>query len=113
MALSEINISNVVLLQTNALIASSDYQLLRQNLLELKPIAAVISQVQFILTQHCESDKHAWQKHYTETACLAQIDEDQKAALTDEKEREQDQLLAERYKQDLPAAENRLLVSPQ
>lgn len=109
MALSEISINDVVLYHTNMLIAGSDYQLLRKYLLERKPLSSVIENIEQLLSGQCTTDKQDWLQYHTQVACISQQTSDTQEAMSDEREKNNDQLLAVKYRQELPLLENKLM----
>lgn len=108
MALSEIIINDIVQSQTNAVISESNYHILRQYLLERKPVSRVLNPINSLLSEHCTQDKQAIINHLTQLACESQRNHDIQEAMSDEKERVNENSLMINYRSELLALENTL-----
>ena len=97
MALSEIIINDLVQFQTNTAINVSNYQLLRQYLLERLPLANVINPISTYLAEQCNADKQAMLNQVIPLACESQKAEDMHEAEKDEQESNQDNILRAGY----------------
>ncbi|HAU1250701.1 TPA: type IV secretion protein Dot [Legionella pneumophila] len=108
MALSEIIINDIVQSQTNAVISESNYHILRQYLLERKPVSRVLNPINSLLSEHCTQDKQAIINHLTQLACESQRNHDIQEARSDEQEGINENSLMINYKSELLALENTL-----
>ncbi|KTD14125.1 substrate of the Dot/Icm secretion system [Legionella gratiana] len=108
MALSEIIINDIVQSQTKKVISESNYHLLRQYLLERKPLLRVLNPISTLLFEHCNSDKQAMINYLTQLACESQKNYDSQEALSDEQERENESSLRNDYERELYDLESRL-----
>ncbi|HAT1902810.1 TPA: Dot/Icm T4SS effector PieE [Legionella pneumophila] len=108
MALSEIIINDVVQYQTNAVISESNYHILRQYLLERKPVSRVLNPINSLLSEHCNQDKQAIINHLTQLACESQRNHDLQEARSDEQEGINENSLMINYRSELLTLENTL-----
>ncbi|HHL3493325.1 TPA: type IV secretion protein Dot [Legionella pneumophila] len=108
MALSEIIINDIVQSQTNAVISESNYHVLRQYLLERKPVSRVLNPINSLLSEHCAQDKQAIINHLTQLACESQRNHDTQEARSDEQERINENSLMINYRSELLVLENTL-----
>ncbi|HAT1979119.1 TPA: Dot/Icm T4SS effector PieE [Legionella pneumophila] len=108
MALSEIIINDVVQYQTNAVISESNYHILRQYLLERKPLSRVLNPINSLLSEHCDKDKQAIINHLTQLACESQRNHDLQEARSDEQEGINENSLMINYRSELLTLENTL-----
>lgn len=108
MALSEIVINDMVQSQTKAVISESNYHILRQYLLERKPLLRGLNSINALLSEHCDTDKQVMINHLTQLACESQKEYDLEEAMSDEQERSNENSLMIRYREDLSALENTL-----
>ncbi len=108
MALSEIIINDVVQYQTNTVISESNYHILRQYLLERKPLSRVLNPINSLLSEHCDKDKQAIINHLTQLACESQRNYDIQEAMSDEQERVNENSLMINYRSELLTLENTL-----
>ncbi|HAT8180505.1 TPA: type IV secretion protein Dot [Legionella pneumophila] len=108
MALSEIIINDIVQSQTNAVISESNYYILRQYLLERKPLSRVLNPINSLLSEHCDKDKQAIINHLTQLACESQRNHDVQEAMSDEQERVNENSLLINYRSELLTLENTL-----
>lgn len=108
MALSEIVINDMVQSQTKTVISESNYHILRQYLLERKPLLRVLNSMNSLLSEHCDKDKQEMINHLTQLACESQKEYDLEEAMSDEQERINENSLMLRYREDLIDLENRL-----
>ncbi len=108
MALSEIIINDVVQYQTNAVISESNYHILRQYLLERKPLSRVLNPINSLLSEHCNQDKQAIINHLTQLACESQRNHDLQEARSDEQEGINENSLMINYRSELLTLENTL-----
>lgn len=108
MALSEIIINDIVQSQTNAVISESNYHILRQYLLERKPVSRVLNPINSLLSEHCNQDKQAIINHLTQLACESQRNHDLQEARSDEQEGINENSLMINYRSELLTLENTL-----
>lgn len=108
MALSEIIINDIVQSQTNAVISESNYHILRQYLLERKPLSRVLNPINSLLSEHCNQDKQAIINHLTQLACESQRNHDLQEARSDEQEGINENSLMINYRSELLTLENTL-----
>ncbi|HAU0085037.1 TPA: Dot/Icm T4SS effector PieE [Legionella pneumophila] len=108
MALSEIIINDIVQSQTNAVISESNYHILRQYLLERKPLSRVLNPIYSLLSEHCNQDKQAIINHLTQLACESQRNHDLQEARSDEQEGINENSLMINYRSELLTLENTL-----
>lgn len=108
MALSEIVINDMVQSQTKTVISESNYHILRQYLLERKPLLRVLNSMNSLLSEHCDKDKQEMINHLTQLACESQKEYDLEEAMSDEQERINENSLMLRYREDLIDLENTL-----
>lgn len=108
MALSEIIINDIVQSQTNAVISESNYHILRQYLLERKPLSRVLNPINSLLSEHCDKDKQAIINHLTQLACESQRNHDLQEARSDEQEGINENSLMINYRSELLTLENTL-----
>lgn len=107
MALSEIIINDVVRYQTNAVINESDFQNLRQYLLNREPLLTVTNSIDLFLSEHYSADKQTTIQEMAQSACTAQKISDSREARADEQEQNNDALLKSNYSQELPSLDNK------
>lgn len=107
MALSEIIINDVVRFQTNAVISESDFQNLRQYLLNREPLLTVTNSIDVFLREHFSADKQTAIEEMAKAACDSQKTSDVKEARADEQEKNNDALLRSNYSQELPSLDNK------
>ena len=110
MSLNDIKISELLLEKTDGLIKDSNYPVLRQYLLDKKPIDNVIVQIRSFISTQCVSDQQDYQRQFTQSACDAQIEEDKNEARADERERQQDQLHKSNIEGELPELKRQLSI---
>lgn len=108
MALSEIIINDIVQSQTNAVISESNYHILRQYLLERKPVSRVLNPINSLLSEHCNQDKQAIINHLTQLACESQRNHDLQESRSDEQEGINENSLMINYRRELLTLENTL-----
>ncbi|WP_115705857.1 type IV secretion protein Dot [Legionella sainthelensi] len=108
MALSEVVINDIVQSQTKAVISESNYHLLRQYLLERKPLLRILNSISSLLFEHCNSDKQAMINYLTQRACESQINHDSQEAINDEREQENEHALKINYERELYDLQNTL-----
>ena len=108
MALSQIKINEAVQLHTNAAIREANYLVLRQYLLERKPLLIVTTKINELLSQHCDSDKQLFMNSATQKTCADQRNSDIQEAIIDEQERSSDILLRSTYSSELHVLESNL-----
>lgn len=108
MALSEINIGELVQFYTNGAISEANYHVLRQYLLERKPLLTVTTKINEFLSQHSTSDKQIFMSSVTQEACLAQINSDSQEVVSDEQEKASDSSLKSTYKSELRLLDTKL-----
>ncbi|KTD56931.1 substrate of the Dot/Icm secretion system [Legionella sainthelensi] len=108
MALSEVVINDIVQSQTKAVISESNYHLLRQYLLERKPLLRILNPISSLLFEHCNSDKQAMINYLTQRACESQINHDSQEAINDEREQENEHALKINYERELYDLQNTL-----
>jgi hypothetical protein len=108
MALSDINIKDAVVHYTQSIITGSNYELLRQYLLERKPIQAVMESVKSGLHQLCESDKQRFKQEYTVSAFETQLISDQQDNVSDQEQFETETRLTQEYSIQLPELKRQL-----
>ncbi len=101
MALSEIIINDLVQSQINTAINESNYQLLRQYLLDIRPLSSVINPISTYLSEQCNADKQAMLNQVIPLACESQKNEDTKEAGKDKQESDDDNALKARYLNEL------------
>lgn len=97
MALSEIIINDLVQSQINTAINESDYQLLRQYLLERLPLSSTINSISTYLSEQCNTDKQAMLNQVIPLACESQKKEDTEEADKDKQESDDDNALKAHY----------------
>lgn len=102
MALSEININDIVLNEVNRIIIESEYTVLHQFLLERKPLPPVVNYIDHILNESSIADKNHWAHQFIQAACQAQITADAEQQQSDEREKNSDLALAAKYQSELP-----------
>jgi hypothetical protein len=107
MALSDIIINDVVRFQTNAVISESDFQNLRQYLLNREPLLTVTNSIDVFLREHFSADKQTAIEEMAKAACDSQRTSDVKEARADEQEKNNDALLRSNYSQELPSLDNK------
>lgn len=108
MALSEISINDRVISKTNAAISEANYHILRQYLLARKPLLTVTNTIDSLLAEHCTTDKQVFMHQATQLACKAQKNSDIQEAISDEVEKNNDNLLSSTYSRELPILDSRL-----
>jgi hypothetical protein len=108
MALSDIIINDAVLCYINASISESNYHILRQYLLERKPLESVINKINLLLTEHYDADKEEAINYLSKLACEAQQNSDLREAFCDEQEQNGDNDLKSHYTSELRILENQL-----
>ncbi|ARB93139.1 hypothetical protein [Legionella longbeachae] len=108
MALSEIVINDIVQSQTKAVISESNYHLLRQYLLERKPLLRILNPISSLLFEHCNSDKQAMINYLTQRACESQINHDAQETINDEREQENENALKINFERELNHLETAL-----
>ncbi|MFI4918887.1 MAG: hypothetical protein ACHP65_04965 [Legionellales bacterium] len=112
MALSEINIHELVSNKTSSTINNSSYASLRQYILDKKPLLAVTNSIDLLLTEHLTKDKQSTKDNLTLLACEMQRKHDMTTALSDDKERHDDSLLQSQLHAELPTLDsNRALIN--
>lgn len=107
MALSEIIINDVVQYQTNKIISASNYQTLRQYLLERKPLSELTNAIDEFLTTQYDTDKRTIIMELAQLAFDAQRASDTQEARSDEQEKTNDSLLNSNYRQELSSIDTR------
>ncbi|KTD74644.1 hypothetical protein [Legionella waltersii] len=108
MALSDIKIKDAVVHYTQSIITGSNYELLRQYLLERKPVQAVMESVKKDLHQLCESDKQRFKQEYTVSACETQLISDEQDAFSDQEQYDTETRLTQEYSIQLPELRKQL-----
>lgn len=105
MALSEINLNQLVENLTDSFISNSDFTVLRQSLTEPQPILWLSNEINSVLTKQCEADKKALGKRLTQNACEQQINDDLKEDKKDKKDTVSELRLKEEYLKQLCSLE--------
>lgn len=96
MSLNDVNINYQVKAQTIKTIQTSDFQTLKQAIIDRKPLGAVISAIESNLAAELVADKEAFKLSATEAACKAQIQQDAVSESRDAQEEITDKELKQR-----------------
>lgn len=106
MALSDIQINDLLMQHTDAFISQADYQTLQTNLIGRSALEEVMSQINDVLSKQCAADKQSFTLTATKDAFTAQIKSDAREASDDQQEKQNDDQLKNQSQFNLHLIEN-------